>query len=109
MSSSIQVLTAETFDQEIAAAGVVCLVDFWADWCGPCHAQLPVLQALAADHAGSLVVASIDVQEYPAVAERFEVVSLPTLIFFVGGEPVRRLSGVRRRPQLERELASLAG
>ena len=106
MSERVNVLAEEIFDSTVLSDGVV-LVDFWADWCAPCHAMHPILDEIAWDFDGQVSVAKIDVNEYKAIADRFEITTLPTMIFFKDGEPVRRMSGVKRKPQLERELHEL--
>jgi len=101
MTDAVVDLTAESFDAGIATGTV--LVDFWAEWCGPCHALGPVLTELAADSPDARI-AKLDVQENPAIGERFGVIGLPTLIVFRDGEPVKRLHGVKNKRQLLRAL-----
>jgi thioredoxin 1 len=98
---AVAVLTGETFDAAIADGTV--LVDFWAAWCGPCHALTPVLEELARETIGACV-AKVDAAEFPGLAQRFDVISLPTLILFQDGEPVKKLFGAKTKRQLARAL-----
>ena len=75
-------VTDDSFSEDVLASNKPVLVDFWATWCGPCKMVAPVLEELAAEKAGSLTVAKIDVDENPATARDFQVVSIPTMILF---------------------------
>ena len=87
------------------ADGLPVLVDFYADWCGPCKALAPVLQQVARAHAGRLRVVKLDVDKNPAVAQQFRVQGVPTLVLFKDGQPVWRQSGVLPAEALGRALA----
>ena len=88
-----------------ARAPVPVLVDLWAPWCGPCHAVAPVLERLAARHAGRIKVVKVNVDESPSLAARFDASSIPLLVVLQGGEPVERIVGAQPLPALEARLA----
>ena len=92
-------VTDDTFDETISATGKLVLVDFWADWCGPCHAIAPVLEELAADYGERLTVAKVNVDDNNRKAAEFGVRAIPTLILFSDGNPAQALAvGQPRAP-----------
>ncbi|MFB9991628.1 thioredoxin [Deinococcus oregonensis] len=91
-------LTDQSFAPTVADG--LTLVDFWAPWCAPCRALAPTLTELASDYAGRVTVAKLDVDEWPELAGHYGVRSLPTLILFQAGQPVRRLIGTQPRGAL---------
>lgn len=104
MAHNALTLTDATFDEEIKSSTEPVLVDFWAEWCGPCKMVAPVLDEIAADSKGKLRVGKINIDENLALAQRFEVMSIPTLILFKDGEPQLRIIGARGKGQLLQEL-----
>ena len=104
MSAKIANLTDATFDEEIASADQPVLVDFWAEWCGPCKTIGPILEEIAGEHQGSIKIVKVDVDANLDVARRFEVMSIPTLILFKDGAPQLRLVGAKGKGQLLQEL-----
>ena len=94
-------VTDATFDRVVGGSEVPVLVDFYADWCGPCKIMAPVLDAVAQARAGSVLVAKLDTDRNPAIARRFQIASIPTLIVFRGGREAGRELGAIPRPRLE--------
>ena len=100
MPGAISTLTDATFDEEVRGADEPVLVDFWAEWCGPCKMIAPILDEIADEHAGKVRIAKLNVDENPGIARRFEVMSIPTLILFKDGEPAARIIGAKGKSQL---------
>ncbi len=96
---SVQHLTEENFDSVIASGRT--LVDFWATWCGPCRMLAPTIEALGEKYEGKVNICKVDVDEQPALAQRFGVMSIPTIIVFENGEQLGKLVGVRPQAELE--------
>ncbi|MBW3611083.1 MAG: thioredoxin [Actinobacteria bacterium] len=98
-------LSDANFDEEIGSATEPVIVDFWAEWCGPCKKIGPILEQLAEDHAGKVRVAKLNVDENPETGRRFQVMSIPTLVVFQDGQPKARVVGAKSKSDLEAELA----
>ncbi len=109
MAQGIDVLTGTTFDEEVASSEVPLVVDFWAEWCGPCRMVTPVLEAIASEHSGKIRVAKLNVDDAPDVARRYEIMSIPTLLVFQDGIPKKRLIGAKGKAQLVSELEEFLG
>jgi thioredoxin 1 len=105
MSATTVTVTDDSFARDVLSSPTPVLVDFWATWCGPCRMVAPVLEEIAADKAGSLTVAKVDVDANPGTARDFQVVSIPTMILFKDGKPVTRIVGAKGKAALLREIA----
>ena len=98
-------LTNDTFDEEVGAADVPLIVDFWAEWCGPCRMVAPVLEQIATENAGKIRLAKLNVDDAPGVAQRFNIMSIPTLMVFQDGVAKKRIVGAKGKGQLLEDLA----
>ena len=105
MAGNTVTLTNATFDEEIGSSTEPVIVDFWAEWCGPCKMIEPILNEIATEQAGKLRIGKLNVDENPDLARRFDVMSIPTLIIFQDGQPKKRLVGAKGKGQLLEELA----
>lgn len=105
MSDVTFTVSDATFDEEIGSSSEPVIVDFWAEWCGPCKLIAPVLDEIATEQAGKVRIAKLNVDDNPDIARRFDVMSIPTLIIFKDGEPQKRLVGAKGKGQLLEELA----
>ena len=94
----------KTFDQVISTASKPVLVDFWADWCGPCQMQAPILDEFAAKYAEQIQVIKVEAEKAPMLMERFDISSIPTLMVFVDGKAATSMVGARPLDLLEKEL-----
>ena len=104
MSEHVINLTDATFDEQIGAASGAVVVDFWAEWCGPCKMIAPILDEIAAENPG-VTIAKLNIDENLDVTRRFDVMSIPTLIVFKDGQAVKRLVGAKPKGALVQELA----
>jgi len=101
----VPVKSAAEFDELVRDAPAPVLVDFWADWCGPCRAVAPELEKLAEARSGKVIVAKVDTEALPDVAGRFDIRSIPTMIVFRGGREAERLSGAMPASAIAQRLA----
>ena len=104
MADNIITLSDDTFDEQVGLSEIPVLVDFWAEWCGPCKMISPVLEEIAGDKAGVLQIAKLNVDENPRTAQRFQVMSIPTLLLFKAGEAQSRIVGARPKSQILAEV-----
>jgi thioredoxin 1 len=108
MSDSAVHLTEATFDSELAKHSGVLMVDFWAEWCGPCRVIAPTLEELSRDSGGAIGLAKVNVDENPGLAARYGVRSIPTILFVKGGKVVDQVIGAVPKSQLQKKLDALA-
>jgi thioredoxin 1 len=106
VADNIITLSDDSFDEEVAASDTPVLVDFWAEWCGPCKMISPVLEEIAEEQAGKIRIGKLNIDDNLDVTRRFEVMSIPTLILFKDGEPKVRLIGAKPKGQLLEEIAA---
>jgi thioredoxin 1 len=100
-------LSDSQFDEQVLKARGIVVVDFWAPWCGPCHQMAPGLEAFALANEGSARVFKLDVDDNPKTAEKYEIRSVPTIIFFLNGEPVYIGRGAMSQASLQKKLDEL--
>jgi thioredoxin len=105
VADNIVTLSDATFDETIGSAEKPVLVDFWAEWCGPCKMIAPVLEEIATEQGEKLQIAKLNVDDNPSTAMKYNVMSIPTLLVFQAGEPVKRLVGAKGKGQLLQDLS----
>jgi thioredoxin 1 len=106
MAENMTTLSDATFDEVVNSATEPVLVDFWAEWCGPCKMIAPVLQEIATEHPGKIRIAKLNVDDNPDIARRFGVMSIPTMIVFRDGSEAARIIGAKGKGQLLEELSA---
>lgn len=104
--ADVTTLSDMTFDEVVKLSDQPVLVDFWAEWCGPCKMIAPILEQIAVEKAGVLRVAKLNVDDNLEISRRFEVMSIPTLILFKDGEPKLRMVGAKPKTQLLQEISA---
>jgi thioredoxin 1 len=103
MAEAIAVKT-DQFEEEVLQSEGPVIVDFWAEWCGPCRAVAPVLDEIALEHKGQIRVVKVNIDEEPELAQRYGIMSIPTIILFKAGEPAAAALGAQPKRMLERSL-----
>jgi len=108
MANTVNV-TDDSFDADVLKSDKVVVVDFWATWCGPCKMVAPVLDEIAGEHKDKLTVAKLDIDANPERARDFQVLSIPTMIVFKDGKPVKQIVGAKPKAALLADLADYIG
>ena len=104
MAGSVIEITEDNFEQEVAQSKLPVLIDLWAAWCGPCRLIAPVIEELAGTYQGKMKMSKLNVDDHPQVAGKFQVMNIPTLLLFKGGEEVDRIVGVVPKDELTRRI-----
>jgi thioredoxin 1 len=104
MGAETKTVTDATFAKDVLQADSPVIVDFWAEWCGPCRLVAPVLEEIARDYAGKVTVAKVNIDENPAIARDYRILSIPTMSVFNNGEMVKTVIGARPKAALLREF-----
>lgn len=107
MAAGLTVINEKNFQQEVVTSTTPVLVDFGATWCGPCRALAPIVEDLAKEYAGKLKVATVDIDQAPALAQQFNIMSVPTIIFFKGGQAKDKVIGLLQKPKLKERIDKL--
>lgn len=107
MAENLVTFTEANFADEVEKSSVPVLVDFWAEWCGPCRMLTPILDDLAKEHGAAVKIGKVNVDENPTLSARFKVQSIPMMVFFKGGQQVDSVVGLQSKDALKKRLAAL--
>ena len=105
--SAARSVTDSSFEQDVLNSEKTILVDFWAEWCGPCRAVGPILDQIAAEHADKIEIVKLNVDENPETAMKYQITSIPAMKLYSNGEVVKTVIGAKPKPAIEADLASV--
>jgi thioredoxin 1 len=104
--SAARSVTDASFESDVLNSEKTILVDFWAEWCGPCRAVGPILDQIAVEHADKIEIVKLNVDENPQTAAKYQITSIPAMKVYQGGEVVKTVIGAKPKPALEADLAA---
>lgn len=104
MSKKVLELNVNDFDQEVMSSDRLVVVDFWAQWCGPCKILSPIMDNLSETFENKVKIAKVNVDEQPELTTRFKIMSLPTILFFKDGEIIEKIAGMRNEADLQKTI-----
>ncbi len=104
MSKKVLELNVNDFDQEVMSSDRLVVVDFWAQWCGPCKILSPIMDNLSETFEGKVKITKVNVDEQPELTTRFKIMSLPTILFFKDGEIIEKIAGMRNEADLQKTI-----
>lgn len=107
-AANIVTITKDNFDQEVVKSAKPVLLDFWAEWCGPCKMIAPILDELAAEYDGKVKIAKVNIDDHQELAVQFRINSIPTLLFFKNGQVVDQVVGLRSKKDFKAKLDQVA-
>jgi thioredoxin 1 len=109
MGANIVTVTDSNFDAQVLQSGTPVVLDFWAEWCGPCKMIAPILDELAGEYSGKITIGKVNIDEYQELAGRFRINSIPTLLFFKGGQVVDQVVGMRSKKDFKAKIDQMIG